>query len=114
MTTNWAPRSARSGWLAGVVAGAALVATVAFVNFTPAAHSAPPPAAVANPGSFADVVESVSPAVVNIMVTQVSEAQPTLGLQRFGAPHRAALLRGGLGRPPPSSVERPRTAFGPG
>ncbi len=86
MTTNWAPRSARSGWLAGVVAGAALVATVAFVNFTPAAHSAPPPAAVANPGSFADVVESVSPAVVNIMVTQVSEAQPTLGLQRFGAP----------------------------
>jgi serine protease Do len=37
-------------------------------------------------GSFADVVETVSPAVVNIMVTQMSEAQPTLGSQRFGAP----------------------------
>jgi len=86
MTTNWAPRSARSGWLAGAVAGAALVATVAFVNFAPEAHSAPPPVAAVGTGSFADVVEAVSPAVVNIMVTQVSEAQPTLGLQRFGAP----------------------------
>ena len=59
---------------------------MAFVNFTPDAHSAPPPAAVVGTGSFADVVEAVSPAVVNIMVTQVSEAQPTLGFQRFGAP----------------------------
>src|SRR5687768_3715454 len=85
MTHDWVRGSARSGWLAGAVAGAALATTVALVNFTPAAHSAPPPAAVVSTGSFADVVEAVSPAVVNIMVTQASEAAPT-GFQRFGAP----------------------------
>jgi serine protease Do len=56
------------------------------VNYTPEARSATPPAAVVGTGSFADVVEAVSPAVVNIMVTQVQESQPTMGLQRFGAP----------------------------
>jgi serine protease Do len=74
----------RSGWLFGAVGGAALLFTGFFVNFTYDAHSAPPPAATAaaSPGSFADVVENVSPAVVNIMVTQTQEAQPTLGNQR--------------------------------
>jgi serine protease Do len=86
MTHNWEKGSARSGWLAGAVAGVALAATVTLVNFTPDAHSAPPPAAVVGTGSFADVVETVSPAVVNIMVTQESAAAPTMGLQRFGAP----------------------------
>jgi serine protease Do len=86
MTNSWVKRPGRSGWFAGAIAGAALVATVAFANFTPDAHSAPPPAAVVGTGSFADVVEAVSPAVVNIMVTQAAEAAPTMGFQRFGAP----------------------------
>jgi serine protease Do len=85
MTHNWVKGPGRSGWLAGAIAGVALAATVALVNFTPDAHSAPPPAAVST-GSFADVVEAVSPAVVNIMVTQAAEAAPTMGFQRFGAP----------------------------
>jgi serine protease Do len=82
---NRAKSPVRAGWFAGAVAGAALVATVGFLNFSPDAHSAPPPAVVGT-GSFADVVEAVSPAVVNIMVTQVSQAAPTMGFQRFGAP----------------------------
>jgi serine protease Do len=86
MTDDRTTRRGRPGWLAGAIAGAALVATIAFFDFAPAAQSAPPPAAVVSSGSFADVVETVSPAVVNIMVTQVSEAAPTMGLQRFGAP----------------------------
>jgi serine protease Do len=85
MTYNWVKGRARSGWLAGAVAGAALAAAVGLADFTPDAHSAPPPAAV-HSGSFADVVEAVSPAVVNIMVTQAAEAAPTMGFQRFGAP----------------------------
>ena len=85
MTDNRVMSPARTGWLAGAVAGAALVATIGFLNFSPDAHSAPPPAVIGT-GSFADVVEAVSPAVVNIMVTQVSESQPTIGSQRFGAP----------------------------
>jgi serine protease Do len=69
---------ARSGWLAGAVAGVALVTAITFVEFSPAAHSAPnPTVAAAGSGSFADVVENVSPAVVNIMVSKVAEARPT-------------------------------------
>src|SRR5262249_23150143 len=74
----------RKGWLAGVAAGAALVLTIVSVNFTPAAHSAPNPPVV-NSGSFADVFEQVSPAVVNIIVTQTQE-QPTGGVYRFHSP----------------------------
>jgi serine protease Do len=54
------------------------------VNFTPAAHSAPNPPVVSS-GSFADVFAQVSPAVVNIIVTQ-TEAQPTGGVYRFNSP----------------------------
>jgi serine protease Do len=86
MTDNWARRATRAGWLTGAVAAIAFALTMTFANFTPSAHSAAPPAAAVSTGSFADVVEAVSPAVVNIMVTQVSEARPTLGSQRFGAP----------------------------
>ena len=73
----------RSGWLAGAVAGAAFALTAVFVNFSPNAHSATSPAA--GPASFADVVESVAPAVVNIQVTKVTKAQPTSGAP-FGSP----------------------------
>jgi serine protease Do len=50
--------------------------TVMAFDFTPPAHSAVTPATVST-GSFADVVEAVSPAVVNIMVDKVTEAQPS-------------------------------------
>ncbi|HET8697026.1 MAG TPA: Do family serine endopeptidase, partial [Gammaproteobacteria bacterium] len=68
--------TARSGWLAGAIGGAALMFTVMAFDFTPPAHSAVTPATVST-GSFADVVEAVSPAVVNIMVDKVTEAQPS-------------------------------------
>jgi serine protease Do len=83
---------ARTGWLAGVAAGAALALTVVSVDFTPAAHSAPNAPTVTT-GSFADVFEQVSPAVVNIIVTQTSE-QPTLGTYRFNAPQGQGQERG--------------------
>jgi serine protease Do len=82
MTTQ-TPTS-RTGWLAGVAAGAALAFTIASINFAPAAHSAPNPPSVTS-GSFADVFEQVSPAVVNIIVTQ-TESQPTGGVYRFNSP----------------------------
>jgi serine protease Do len=75
MTTRWLESSARSGWLAGAVAGAALTLAALIANYTPDAHSAASPAAAM--GSFADVIESVSPAVVNISVTKAPQALPT-------------------------------------
>ena len=83
--THQPPTSrARAGWLAGIAAGAALALTIVSVNFMPAAHSAPNAPTVTT-GSFADVFEQVSPAVVNIIVTQ-TEAQPTGGVYRFESP----------------------------
>jgi len=84
MTHQWLTNRARTGWLAGAVAGAALVVTLASIDFTPAAHSAPTAPNVTT-GSFADVFEAVSPAVVNINVTQ-TESTPTSGVYRFNAP----------------------------
>ncbi len=84
MTTQTPTDRVRTGWLAGVAAGAALALTIASINFTPAAHSAPNPPSVTS-GSFADVFEQVSPAVVNIIVTQ-TESQPTGGVYRFNSP----------------------------
>ncbi len=83
MTHQPAKGSARSGWLAGAVAGAAFVLTAVFVNFSPNAHSATPPPS-AGPASFADVVENVAPAVVNIQVTKVTKALPTAAIP-FGS-----------------------------
>ncbi|HUL80564.1 MAG TPA: Do family serine endopeptidase [Gammaproteobacteria bacterium] len=84
MTTRWLTDRARSGWLVGAVAGAVLVLAVASVNYTPAAHSAPNAPTVTS-GSFADVFEAVSPAVVNIIVTQ-TETAPTASVYRFNGP----------------------------
>lgn len=88
MTSNWLKSSARSGWLAGAIAGGALMLTVVTVNFTPAAQSAVP--APAGSASFADVIENVSPAVVNITVDKVAEALPTAAFPDFDS-------RGGRG-----------------
>jgi serine protease Do len=97
MTQQTTTTRVRKGWLAGVAAGAALALTIVSVDFAPAAHSAPNPPVV-NSGSFADVFEQVSPAVVNIIVTQ-TEAQPTSGTYRFNVPQGQGQERGDRGDP---------------
>jgi serine protease Do len=76
MTEQWNQRSARFGWLAGAVGAAVLSFSLVSLNFDSVAQPAAPKAVVST-GSFADVVESVSPAVVNIMVSKVEQAAPT-------------------------------------
>ena len=82
MTHRWFESSKRTGWLAGAIAGASLVLATLFVNVSPNAQSAVSAAAGAT--SFADVVESVSPAVVNISVSKVAQSMPTAGFRGFG------------------------------
>src|SRR5258706_6002079 len=83
MTDRWKTRSARFGWLAGAIAAAALTASLVGVNHDSVAQSAAAaaqsavPRSASSPGSFADVIETVSPAVVNIMISKVDQAQPT-------------------------------------
>ena len=76
MTGKGLKGSTRSGWVAGLAGGAVLMIGVASVDFTRDAYSAPPPPVV-GAASFADVVETVSPAVVNIMVSKSAQALPT-------------------------------------
>lgn len=97
MTQRWFDSSKRTGWLAGAAAGASVV-LAPFVIHTDEAHSqdsqdavvVPPAVPGVGPGSFADVVEAVSPAVVNISVSKVERAAPTMGFnsrqfnERFG------------------------------
>jgi serine protease Do len=83
MTTGWLKSSARAGWLAGVVAGVALTLAALAVNFTPAAQSQSVVSPVTGASSFADVVEAVSPAVVNIMVDKAAGALPTAAIPDF-------------------------------
>ena len=81
MTEQWRKKSARFGWLAGAIAAAALTASLISINHDsvaqPAAVQSAAPRSASSPGSFADVIETVSPAVVNIMVSKVEQAQPT-------------------------------------
>ena len=81
MTEQWKNRSARFGGLAGAIAAAALTGSLLSIDHDsvaqPAAAAAIAPRAAASPGSFADVIETVSPAVVNIMISKVDQAQPT-------------------------------------
>ena len=83
MTHNLLASSKRSGWLAGAVAGVGLVLATVFVQFSPAAQSAAEPEF--GVASFADVIEDVSPAVVNISVSKVERAMPTTGLRLAAA-----------------------------
>jgi serine protease Do len=71
--------SKRPGWLAGAVAGAGLVLTTLFIQYSPDAQSQSAAEPKFGVVSFADVVEDVSPAVVNIAVTKVERAMPTTG-----------------------------------
>ncbi len=83
MTEQWKNRSARVGWLAGAVAAAALTVSLVTINHDSNAQSAAVQTAAAvsgrasTPGSFADVIETVSPAVVNIMISKTEQSQPT-------------------------------------
>ena len=79
MTHRLLESSKRSGWLAGAVAGASLGAAGWFVQYSPNAESAPQTVSGFGAASFADIVESVNPAVVNIAVTKVERAMPTSG-----------------------------------
>jgi serine protease Do len=82
MTEQWKNRSARFGWLAGAIAAAALTGSLLSINHDSVAQPAAPHAT--SPGSFADVIEAVSPAVVNIMISKTEQAKPT-GFE-FSAP----------------------------
>ncbi len=90
MTEQWKNRSARFGWLAGAIAAAALTASLVSINHDSVAQSAAVvqpavPHSASSPGSFADVIETVSPAVVNIMISKLEQAQPTGFEQEPGA-----------------------------
>jgi serine protease Do len=76
MTEQWNKNSARVGWLAGAVGAAVLAFSLVTLNFESVAQPAAP-RAPASAVSFADVIDSVSPAVVNIMVSKVEQAAPT-------------------------------------
>jgi serine protease Do len=82
MTESW-KRSTRFGWLAGAIGAAVLaLSLVTFNDHSIAQNTAA--RVQASPGSFADVIEEVSPAVVNIVVSKVETASPTAF--QFSAP----------------------------
>jgi len=85
MTTTL--KAARFGWLAGAVGVAVLGFSVFSFNGDGVAQPVAPRAVSQGQGSFADVIESVSPAVVNIAVSKVETAEPTVfQFSRPGAP----------------------------
>jgi len=77
MTGRWKSASARFGWLAGAVGAAALSFSLLTLNDDVDAQPAKPRTAATPAVSFADVIEAVSPAVVNIAVTKVESASTT-------------------------------------
>ena len=76
MTEQWRRNSARFGWLAGAAGAGALAFSVLNVTGGLTAQPAAPRTPAAPAVSFADVIDSVSPAVVNIAVMNV-ETAPT-------------------------------------
>src|SRR5688572_13527421 len=76
MTEQWKKNSARAGWLAGAVGAGVLTFSVLNVTGGLTAQPAAPRTPAAPGAPFAEVIESVSPAVVNISVMKV-EAAPT-------------------------------------
>ena len=69
-------RFASFGWLAGAIGVAVLGFSLLSFNGSTVAQPVAPP--TVSPGSFADVIESVSSAVVNIAVSKVETAEPTV------------------------------------
>jgi serine protease Do len=66
----------------GIVLGVVLASAVPVINMAGAVDRAPPAATAALPlgPSFADIVERVSPAVVNIAVSKTAPVVPTMGV----------------------------------
>jgi serine protease Do len=83
MTEQWKRASARFGWLAGAVGAGVLTFSILNVNSGLTAQPVAPRTAAAPAVSFADVIDSVSPAVVNIAVMKV-ETAPTSFQYREG------------------------------
>jgi serine protease Do len=77
MTEQWKKTSARVGWLAGAVGAGALTFSVLNVTGALTAQPAAPRTPAAPGASFAEVIEAVSPAVVNIAVMKVESTAPT-------------------------------------
>jgi serine protease Do len=76
MTEQWKTRSARFGWLAGAAGAVVLAFSLLSFNANTVAQPAAP--RTITTGSFADVIEAVSPAVVNIAVSKVDVPEPTV------------------------------------
>src|SRR5688572_20587102 len=76
-------KSARYGWLAGAAGAGVLAFSVLNLSGGLTAQPAAPRTAAAPAVSFADVIDSVSPAVVNIAVMKV-ETAPTSFQYREG------------------------------
>ena len=94
MTEQWKKSSARFGWLAGAVGAGVLTFSLLTLNDSTIAQPAAPRTPAAVGVSFADVIESVSPAVVNISVAKVESAAPTSFEFPPGAPRGQQQYRG--------------------
>jgi serine protease Do len=87
MTEQWKRASARVGWLAGAAGvGVLAFSTLNLTDGLTAQPAAPRTAAAAPGASFAEVIETVSPAVVNIAVAKLEQGAPTLFQYREGSP----------------------------
>jgi serine protease Do len=84
MSDQWKMNSARFGWLAGAVGAGVLAFSVLNVTGGLTAQPAAPHTAAASAVSFADVIDSVSPAVVNIAVMKVETAPASFQFQAPG------------------------------
>jgi serine protease Do len=84
MTKQWRTNSARFGWLAGAVGAGVLTFSVLNVTGGLTAQPAAPRTPAAPAVSFADVIDSVSPAVVNIAVMKVETAPTSFQFQGPG------------------------------
>jgi serine protease Do len=86
MTEQWKTASARFGWLAGAAGAAVLTFSLLTLNDGLDAQPAKPRTAATPAVSFADVIEAVSPAVVNIAVTKVESAPTSWQFSTPGTP----------------------------
>jgi serine protease Do len=87
MTEQWKSTSARVGWLAGAAGVGVLTFSILNVTDGLTAQPAAPRTPAAAPGaSFAEVIDAVSPAVVNIAVAKLEQGAPTVFQFREGSP----------------------------
>jgi serine protease Do len=118
MSTNITPKGRRARYSLVALAVAATLGLSALSNFSTAQDEAKPQTFAVPQGgaSFADVVERVSPAVVNISVTKTMRSMPTLGrgMPRGGSPLDEFFGRFFEGQPGQGMPSRPRQSQGQG